>query len=304
MNELRHNARALPYDDIVHLCGGGFGVIDAPCPICAPVCTRAFNAKRRVLRIWHHEPGFASFYCARCGESGYAREGGTIPIKPKWLNQLCKETTQRDKEQAQRQQAKAQYLWSIRKPIEGSPAATYLRSARGYRGPLPATLGFLPPFKPEHHPAMIAAFGIPDEPEPGVLNIRDSDVRGIHLTLLKPDGSGKARTGRDKLMVGPSNGWPIVLAPMNDSLGLIICEGIETGLSLYEATGCGVWAAGSAGRMQVLADKVPAYTDCITIAAEPDAAGRKGAAELKTKLKARGLYCELRILVGEEAQAA
>ena len=78
-------------------------------------------------------------------------------------------------------------------------------------------------------------------------------------------------------MVGPSAGWPIVLAPFNDQLGLIVCEGIETGLSLAEATGCGVWAAGAAGRMPALADRIPDWTDFITIAAEGDDAGRRGA---------------------------
>ena len=81
----------------------------------------------------------------------------------------------------------------------------------------------------------------------------------MHLTLLSPDSGGKAGTERDKIMVGPSNGWPVVLAPINDLLGLIICEGIESGLTLHEATGCGVWAAGSSSRLPALADAVPPY---------------------------------------------
>jgi hypothetical protein len=36
-------------------------------------------------------------------------------------------------------------------------------------GPLSATLGFLPARKPDQHPAMIAAFGLVDEPEPGIV---------------------------------------------------------------------------------------------------------------------------------------
>jgi hypothetical protein len=56
-----------------------------------------------------------------------------------------------------------------RQPIAGTIAERYLRAARRYARPLPQTLAFLPPDKREHHPAMIAAFGIPDEPEPGVL---------------------------------------------------------------------------------------------------------------------------------------
>jgi hypothetical protein len=206
-----------------------------------------------------------------------------------------------DRDHAKRQLEKARWLWKRRRPLEGSLGEVYLR-ARGYGGTLPATLGFLPPLKSEHQPAMIAAFALADEPEPGVLSIYDDQVCGVHLTLLRPDGSGKAGTSRDKIMVGPSNGWPIVIAPMNDLLGLIICEGIETGLSLYEATGCGVWAAGSAGRMPVLADRVPSYVDCITIAGEADA-GRKGATALAERLQARGLYCELRFLGDEKALA-
>ena len=38
---------------------------------------------------------------------------------------------------------------------------------------------------------MIAAFGLCDESEPGVI-IAPRDVTAVHLTLLRPDGSGKA----------------------------------------------------------------------------------------------------------------
>src|SRR5262245_2610358 len=67
-----------------------------------------------------------------------------------------------------RQAEKAGWLWSKRRPIVGSIAETYLHKARKYIGPLPPTLAFLPPLKPEHHPAMIAAFALVDEPKPGV----------------------------------------------------------------------------------------------------------------------------------------
>src|SRR5262249_23942898 len=66
-----------------------------------------------------------------------------------------------------RQARKAAWLWSQRQPIAGTPAEAYLRGARRYSGLIPRTVAFLPPTKPKHHLAMIAAFGIPDEPEPG-----------------------------------------------------------------------------------------------------------------------------------------
>ena len=63
---------------------------------------------------------------------------------------------------------------------------------------------------------MIAAFTVPDEPEPGLLSVRDDTVRAVHLTLLKPDGSAKADTAPSKFIVGSPHGLPIVLAPAND----------------------------------------------------------------------------------------
>jgi hypothetical protein len=151
---------------------------------------------------------------------------------------------------------------------------------------------------------MIAPFGLCEEVEPGRLAIADEELPGIHLTLLKPDGSGKAEVERNKIMVGPSSGWPIVLAPPNDLLGLVICEGIETGLSLFEATGCGVWVAGAAVRLPALAEKIPGYIDTVTIAAEPDDAGRRGAIELAHRLRALGIYCELTFLGSDEVLVA
>ena len=75
-----------------------------------------------------------------------------------------------------RQHDKARWLWSQHQPISGSIAETYLRTARGIACGLPPTLGFLPPRKPDQHPAMIAAFGLCDEVEPGVI-IAPRDVR-------------------------------------------------------------------------------------------------------------------------------
>lgn len=40
-------------------------------------------------------------------------------------------------------------------------------------------------------------------------------------------------------MIGRSKGAPIVLAPLNDLLGLIVTEGIEDALSAHQATGLG-----------------------------------------------------------------
>jgi hypothetical protein len=183
---------------------------------------------------------------------------------------------------------RARHLWACRSSIDGSPAETYLREVRGYRGALPAILSFHEPGA-YGHPAMIAAFGLADEPEPGILFISDNEVRGIHLTFLERDGSSKADIQPNKIMLGPSSGWPIVVAPPSDLLALAVTEGIEDALSVYQATGLGVWAAGAAGRMPALVPMVPNYIECVTIYAHRDEAGQRGAHAMADALLLRGI---------------
>jgi hypothetical protein len=179
-----------------------------------------------------------------------------------------------DDDYERRQHAKAAWLWSRRQPIVGTIAERYLREARGYHGPLPPALGFLPAHTPAHHPAMIAAFGL-------------APIDAIHLTLLKADGSDKADVPKPKLFVGRPLGRPIVLAPIGDALALAVTEGIEDGLSVRAALDMGAWAAGSGDRMPALADTVPRYVETVTIWAHDDAAGRNGARKLAELLHRR-----------------
>jgi hypothetical protein len=196
------------------------------------------------------------------------------------------------------QDDRALWLWRQREPIEGSPAERYLRQARGFKGPVPTTLGFIPR-RDEYPPSLIAAFGLASEPECGVPAIADGDIRGVHITRLQADGSAKAGTDADKIIIGRCVASPIVLAPPNDGLGLAICEGIEEGLSVFAATGLSIWAAGSAARMAALADVVPPYIDVVTIVGDRDPTGERGATDLASRLKARGF--ETRLIFPAEA---
>jgi len=184
------------------------------------------------------------------------------------------------------QHRKAAWLWSQRKPITGSIAERYLRSR--CITCLPATLGFLPSLKPEHHPTLIAAFAVVDEPEPGVCG-KPQNVSAVHLTLLKADGGGKAEVEPNKIIIGSPRGLPIILAPPNDLMGLAITEGIEDALTAHQATGLGVWAAGSAGFMPKLAGAVPNFIAAVTIFGHPDEAGQDGARRLAVALRKRGV---------------
>ena len=283
------------FETIDQLSQGKIGTLDVPCPLCAPLKRKSTSQRKPVLRMWRSEPGFATFYCARCGERGQVRDGYSVRSDPMAHAAARAEAGERERVVAAEQLAKARWLWSQRRSIDGSLAESYLREARGYKGPLPATLQFLPA-RGNHGPAMIAAFGLPDEPEPGQLAIADNAVRGVHITRLASDGSGKAGSHADKIMIGRSAGFPIVLAPPNDLLGIAVAEGIEDALSVHETTGLGAWAAGSASRLPSLASAIPAYVEAVTILMDDDIVGRRHAGELAARLSNRKVHVRLVLL--------
>jgi hypothetical protein len=275
---------ALDLTIIGQIARGRFGMFDAACPQCGPERRRPVNQRKPVLRVWRIDQHFASYHCARCGMKGHARDGSIARIDPAAIAGAKAEAAERDRTTRAERLSKAQWLWSRSRPIAGTVAESYLRGARGYDGALPATLRFLPA-RGDHGPAMLAAFGMATEPEPGRVEIDGRNLYGVHVTRLAPDGSAKAGTERDKIMVGLSAGSPIVLAPPNDGLGLAITEGIEDALSAHVATGLGAWAAGAASFLPALAPAIPPYVDCITILADDDPDGRRHAAELARRLR-------------------
>jgi hypothetical protein len=276
--------------DIDNITSGRIGTFDVACPACGPGWQSARKRTKKVMRIWRVEPGFATYFCARCEIGGYARDGSAGPVDPaRYARGKAEREAQERKATVERLQL-VSFMWARRQPPQRSPVETYLHEVRRCRGPIPSSIGYLPPRKPEHHPAMISAFAWPiDEPEPGVMVIPNHAVRGVHLTLLRPDGLGKADTEDPKITISRCMGVPIPLAPMNDQLGLIVTEGIEDALSLHETTGIGAWAAGTANRLPALAATIPTCTDEALIAADDDATGRKGATGLFHGLTERGI---------------
>jgi hypothetical protein len=285
-------------DTIDHLTGCRLGTFDTPCPECGPLKHSVRSQRVRKMRIWRSEPDFATYYCARCGEHGYARDRNGAPPDRAKLAKARAAAAEHERTIRAERLSKALWLWRQRQPIAGSIAERYLRDVRGYSGPLPAMLGFLPE-RGAYPPAMIAAFGLAREVESGMVTLDDTTITGVHLTRLKPDGSGKAvfkdPDEQAKIMVGFSAGSPIVLAPPNDLLGLAITEGIEDGLSVHQSTGLGVWAAGCASRMALLAAAVPSYIETVTVSADDDPAGRRSATDLAAEVGARGI--EARVVI-------
>lgn len=107
---------------------------------------------------------------------------------------------------------------------------------------------------------------------------------GVHLTLLKPDGSGRIEK---KLAAGSKPlGGAIRLYPLEPGQPLALTEGIETGLAVREATGWPCWACVSAiGLEQV---QLPREVREVVIAADHDSAGLEAARKLARRLLSEG----------------
>ena len=233
----------------------------------------------------------------------YVRERlGLVALGPQYQPRSIVRPPQRDvsiNQETLRRRNVARWLWETAKPGRGTPAEAYLKSRRVSPPLWPASLRFLPANPPDHPwPALIAAYAPPNEPEPGVLAVQAADIAGVQLTFLKQDGSGKAPIEPQKRSIGRDHNMPIVLAPMTDGLALVIAEGIEDALSLHIATGLSAWAAGGASRLPSLAEAVPQYIEAVTIAADDDEAGRKGATELRDALTRRGIYAQVLLDIG------
>lgn len=235
----------LPLDTLRTLTAGKIGTVDVACPECGPKCKTAANRTRKVLRVWD-DGAFVTFKCARCEIHGWAKdERGEV-------SQAAPRETAPERDRAEL----AAYLWGQSRPLAGSLAEVYMRSRQCFIAS--SALRFLPA-RNEHPPAMIARFG-------------SGPVTGVHLTKLRRDGAGKAGTDKDKIMIGPSMGQPIILADNQDRAELLGAEGIEDAASLALVTGWSAWAAGSAGRIAAMLASAGRFGK-IFVAVDYDAAG-------------------------------
>jgi len=180
--------REIDLDDIDQIAGSRRGKFRVSCPVCGPSRSTAARRKLKVLCIWRYSSDFATYACAHCELRGYAADfSSRARSDPQELARLKAEATACGEEHAKRQQRKAQWLFGAAVPAAGTIVERYLRSRR--ISILPPTIRFLPPRKAGQHPAMVVPFGIPDEPEPGVLNMPIAANTAVQLTFLAADGN-------------------------------------------------------------------------------------------------------------------
>lgn len=223
-------------------------VTDVACPACGPGCKSEINKRRRVLRIWDNGT-LVTYTCARCGIAGWVRDGSGHATAPRRKAEPAVPDVDRSEI--------ARLLWARSAPLLGSLAETYLR----HRGCFvdSENLRFLPA-RGEHHAAMIARFGV-------------GPLTGIHLTRLKSDGRGKAGTDKDKIMIGPSRGQPIMIHDNPERGELVISEGIEDAASVAGVMGWSARAAGAAGRIPHIVADARGF-ERVYLAFDDDIAGR------------------------------
>jgi putative DNA primase/helicase len=156
-------------------------------------------------------------------------------------------------------------IWHQGLPAKGTLVEIYLQS-RGITLPLPWSLRFHPALRHspgQTWPAMIAL----------VTDAVTGDGIAILRTFLARDGKGKAPITPEKKMLGPCRGGVVGLAPVADSL--LIGEGIETCMSVMQATERPTWAALSAPNLRSL--NLPNAVREVTLLADGDDPGEAAA---------------------------
>jgi putative DNA primase/helicase len=176
---------------------------------------------------------------------------------------------------SQQRSAIARRIWNESRDPAETLVEKYLRQ-RGLGLALPATLRFHPALKHpsgSYYPGMVAA-----------VTDRAGQFVTIHRTFLGADAH-KAVVVPGKLALGPVGGGSVRLS---DGLGEVIAlaEGIETGLSILQASGILTWAVlGTSGLRTIC---LPDCAHEVIIAADHDEPGETAARDAAQRFLSEG----------------
>lgn len=183
-------------------------------------------------------------------------------------------------------------VWGGVSGIVGTPVETYLRS-RGIKGDLSVLENL------RYHPSLYYTeySGSPTRKFPAMVAvIRNAQGKplSLHRTFLAKDGTGKADVSNPKKqMKQPASltgAYIQIDEPVDTPIGKLIgiTEGIETALSIREATGCPMWVGISDYIMEKVA--IPDDVKIVIIFAdiEPSGAGMRAANKLRETLESKG----------------
>jgi hypothetical protein len=173
----------------------------------------------------------------------------------------------------------AKRIWEECLPAPGTLVEIYLRS-RGITIPIPDVLRFHPGLKhPDggEWPAMVARVDHHD------------DHIAIHRTFLRGDGSSKAPMPKPRLMLGRCSGGALRLSEPAEKLA--VGEGIETCLSILQATGKSIWAALSTSGLK--SAELPEIVHEVLLIEDVDEAGEEAATFAGRKWQQAGLVVKI-----------
>lgn len=161
----------------------------------------------------------------------------------------------------------ARKLWSASKPARGTVVETYLRN-RGITMPIPrgiqlTTVSCDDYPRPMRWPAMIAE-----------IQDLNGEFTGITTTVLCADGRDKAPVETPKKIYGPFRGGAVRLSSQLDTQ-VAIGEGLETMLSVMQATGFPCWSALTASNLARV--ELPASVREVIICTDADETGEAAA---------------------------
>ena len=232
------------------------------------------------FRAWPHAERGGRWWCRRCARHGdaitLARELGGLSFTQA-VQSLANVPSLATKPMPKTDNIPAaRHIWNAAIPITDTLAETYLHG----RG-ITITSPFLR-FDPalQHgpsgrtFPALVAA-------------IADATgtLTAIHRTYLAADGNGKANVTPNKMMLGGVRGAGVWLAP--PAAVMAVAEGIETGLSILQATGIATVCALSASNFNTL--MLSPITREVVIAADADEAGQKAADDAAKRWTSSGV---------------
>jgi hypothetical protein len=175
--------------------------------------------------------------------------------------------------------------WQAARAITGTLAETYLHH-RGLRFPdaQGKVLRFTrrharrnPTGELEHHPALLALLS----------DVRTGEPCGTINIYLRPDGADRLRDPKGKTSWGRAGGSAVLLSSFDDvTMGLVVGEGLETGISLLMEGLGPVWCCGGAGNLASF--PVLAGIEYLTIAADADEPGQKAADAVAARWREAG----------------
>jgi hypothetical protein len=154
-------------------------------------------------------------------------------------------------------------IWESAKRSQGTLVDVYLAS-RGIR---------LAPDGLRFHPALRHPSGGIWPAMVALVTGHDGKPLAVHRTYLARHGIGKAPVESQKMMLGPCRGGAVRLGRPDDLL--LVAEGIETALSVMQASGHPAWAALSTSGL--LALDLPGSVREVIVLADGDEPGEAAA---------------------------